>query len=110
MACYGPSTPGQTGHPMGDQYVEVLPPATGSGSVGYTGSLGTAINAEFVYSQGTITHVVPIGTLSTYGTRLALSTSLVLPCWDSGSIVFDPTPTSPTARAADLSVYFQGQP
>jgi hypothetical protein len=110
MACYGPTYPNQTGHPMAGQYVEVMPATTASGNIGFTGSLATAINVEFVYSQGAISHVVPIGTLTAYDTKLAIPTSLVLPCWGSGTAVFDPTPTSPTARAADVKINFQGQP
>jgi hypothetical protein len=110
MACYGPSFPGETGNPLPGQYAEVLPPATNAGAVGYTGSLGTAINVEIIYTQGTITRVVPVGTLTAYGTKLAIPTSLVLPCYGTGTAVFDPTPTSSTAKAADLTVDFIGQP
>lgn len=110
MGCFGPSTTGQTGNPLPGQYVEVLPPATNSTSLGYTGSLGTAISVDLVYTQGTITRVVQVGTLTAYGTPLAIPTSLVLPCYGTGTAVFDPTPTSPTAKAAGLSVDFIGQP
>ena len=110
MACFGPTFPGQTGNPLPGNYVEVLPPTTSSGSTGYTGSLGDAVNVSIVYSVGTVTHVVPIGTLTSYGTKLAISTSLVFPCWGSGTAVFTPTPTSSTAKAADLGVEFVGQP
>ncbi len=111
MACFGPVFPGQTGHPLPGQYVAVLPPSTGATTgVGYTGSLGTAVNVSIVYSQGTVTRIVPVGTVTEYGTKLAISTSLVLPCYGSGTALFDPTPTSSTARAASLTVNFIGQP
>jgi hypothetical protein len=110
MGCFGPISPGETGHPLAGQYVAVLPPDTVSGSVGFTGSAADAIDVSIVYSQGTITHVVPVGQLTSYGTKLAISTALVLPCAGSGTAVFDPTPTSPAAKAADLTVDFIGQP
>jgi hypothetical protein len=110
MACFGPVMPGETGHPMAGQYVEVLPATTNAGSIGYTGSLADAVNVAIVYSQGTASHYVPIGTVTAYGMPLAIPTSLVLPCYGSGTAVFDPTPTSPTAVAADLTVSFIGQP
>ena len=110
MSCFGRILPGETGHPMAGQYVEVLPPVTSAGSVGFTGSLGDAVNVAIIYSRGTITVVVPVGTLTDYGVKLAISTSLVLPCSGSGTAVFDPTPTSKTAVAADLTVGFIGQP
>lgn len=110
MGCYGPSYQGETGNPLPGQYVEVLPPTTNAGSLGYTGSLGTAVNVDIVYSQGTITRVAVVGTITAYGTPLAIPTSLVLPCYGTGTAVFEPTPTSSTARATDLTVDFIGQP
>lgn len=110
MACFGPVVTGQTGNPMAGQYVEVLAPATNATSLGYTGSLGTAVNVSIIYSAGTVTRVVPVGTITAYDTPLAISTSLVLPCYGSATAVFDPTPTSATAKAADLTVDFIGQP
>lgn len=110
MACFGPIYPGQTGHPLAGQYVEVLPPDTTASSIGFTGSAADAIDVSIIYSQGTITRVVPVGQLTSYGTKLAISTALVLPCSGSATAVFDPTPTSPTAKAADLTVDFLSQP
>ena len=110
MGCFGPIFPGETGHPLAGQYVEVLPPDTAAGSVGFTGSAADAIDVSIIYSQGTITRVVPLGELTSYGTKLAISTGLLLPCSGSATAVFDPTPTSPTAQAADLTVNFVGQP
>src|ERR1700733_9139528 len=40
MACFGPLTPGETGHPMAGQTLAVhqlFPPASSGGSLGYTG-------------------------------------------------------------------------
>jgi hypothetical protein len=110
MGCFGPYTPGETGHPLAGQYVEVLPPVGSASAVGFTGSLGNAIDVSIVYSTGTVTVVSHVGTLTSYGTKLPISTSLVLPCAGAGSAVFDPTPTSPTAVAADLTVDFLAQP
>lgn len=110
MACFGPVYQGETGHPAAGQYVEVLPPTSTTGSIGYTGSLANAINVAIVYSQDTVSHVVPVGTVTAYGMPVQIPTSLVLPCYGSGTAVFDPTPTSATAKAADLAVNFAGQP
>jgi hypothetical protein len=110
MGCIGPITPGETGHPLAGQYVEVLPTAGTSFAVGFTGSLGDAIDVSIVYSTGNVTVVSRVGTLTGYDTKLAISTSLVLPCAGTGTAVFEPTPTSPTAVAADLTVDFIGQP
>jgi hypothetical protein len=110
MACFGPIYPGETGHPLAGQYVQALPPDTAAGSIGFTGSAADAIDVSIIYSLGTITRVVPVGQLTSYGTKLAISTLLTLPCSGSGTAVFDPTPTSSTAKAADLTVDFIGQP
>ena len=46
MACFGPVVPGQTGHPMSGQTLEVIPPPPvvyGGIHPGYTGSLATLL-------------------------------------------------------------------
>jgi hypothetical protein len=110
MACFGPVYPGETGHPMAGNYVELLPPSTTAANVGDTGSLGSAVNVSIIYDEGDLVVVVPLGTITAYNTPLAISTSDVFPCDGSGTAAFDPTPTSATARSVDLTVNFLGQP
>src|ERR1700730_2695774 len=45
MSCFGPIQPGQTGHPIGGQTLEVK---TGRSFSGFTGSTGMAIVARFL--------------------------------------------------------------
>ncbi|MFG1878158.1 hypothetical protein ACGFIV_25230 [Sphaerisporangium sp. NPDC049003] len=107
MACFGPVVPGQTGHPMAGQTVGVRPAPSGSTSgVGYTGSAANAIGVAF---RNASTATPPI-VLRYYGTATEIPTSLNLPCYGSGVLEFLPTPTSPTARPATVSVNFVGQP
>lgn len=111
MGCFGPITPGETGHPLAGQYVAVLPADTSAtNNVGFTGSAGVAVNVAIIYNLGDITVVAPVGTLTAYDVKLPIPTTLVLPCAGSGTAAFDPTPTSPTAKSADLTVDFLGQP
>jgi hypothetical protein len=110
MACFGPIIQGQLGHPLAGNYVEVLPPVTSAGSVGYTGSLGDSVDVSIIFSTGTITVDEPIGTLTSYGTKLLISTQLSFPCSGVGTAVFTPSPNSPTAEPATLAVTFVGQP
>lgn len=113
MGCFGPVTPGETGHPLANQFAEVLSPAASSGSAtapGFTGSLADAVDISIVYARGTVVVVTPIGEVTAYGQELEIPTSLVLPCFGSGTLVFDPAPTSPTAVPYDLTIDFVGQP
>lgn len=110
MACFGPVYPGETGHPMAGNYVEVLPAPTSTAVPGYTGSLGDAVSVSIIYDEGDLVVVVPIGTITAYNTPLVIPTSDVFPCYGSGTAVFNPEPTSATARSVDLTVNFIGQP
>ncbi|MEZ0070458.1 hypothetical protein ABIA32_006511 [Streptacidiphilus sp. MAP12-20] len=106
MACYGPVLPGVTGHPLPGQTVEVLPaPASGTTDVGYTGTAADRIDAGFGPSATT----APV-TLTYYAVKVAIPTSLVLPCSGTGTVLFSPVPTSPSARSATLTVRYVGQP
>ena len=93
----------QTGHPLAGQFVEVIPGSpAGSALAGFTGSAGTAVTVTLDYP--TFPGPVTVGTLTAYGTELAIPTTLKLTCGDSGEAVFTPTPTSPTARPATLPI------
>lgn len=113
MGCFGPITPGETGHPLANQFAEVLAPSVSSGSavgLGFTGTLADAVDITIVYARGTVVVVTPIGEVTAYGQELEIPTSLVLPCSGAGTLVFSPTPTSATAVPYDLTVDFVGQP
>ncbi|WP_042378209.1 hypothetical protein [Streptacidiphilus melanogenes] len=106
MACFGPVTAGETGHPLAGQTVEVLPsPASGTVDVGYTGSAATGIVANF----GPASTTLPV-TLGYYAVKVAIPTSLVLPCAGTGTVAFVPEPGSATARSAILTVRYVPQP
>jgi len=105
MACFGPVRPGEVGHPFGGQWAEVLK-AEVIARFGYTGSLGTSIVADFGGTGATPQRL----TFSSYGVQEAIPTSFLLPCYGSGTVVFSPEPTSPTARSFTVTVNFVGQP
>ncbi|WP_042364123.1 hypothetical protein [Streptacidiphilus neutrinimicus] len=106
MACFGPVTAGETGHPLPGQTVEVLPaPASGTVDVGYTGSAATDVVVNF----GPVSTTPPV-TLGFYAVKVAIPTSLVLPCAGTGTVAFVPEPGSATARSATLTVRYVPQP
>ena len=88
----------------------MLPANTAAAPVGYTGTLADAISVTIFYDEGDLVVVEPVGTITAYNTPLALSTSLTLPCSGTGPAVFQPTPTSPTAQALDVTLDFNSQP
>ncbi|MFE0465064.1 hypothetical protein ACFW1A_37995 [Kitasatospora sp. NPDC058965] len=108
MACFGPVTPGQTGHPLAGQYVEadtVVPTTT---AAGYTGSAGTSI---VVSIAGSATGSVQlVGVLDNFFVKLAIPTSLTLPCGGTTEVRFSPAPSSPTARDSVVAAALVGQP
>lgn len=98
--CAGPA---RTGHPGGGQTVSAQPAsAAGPATLGYTGSAGRALNVSLVLSPATVP--IPIGTLNGYFIKLAIPTSITIPCGGQGEMVFAPTPTSMTAHSATVSV------
>jgi hypothetical protein len=105
MACFGPVRPGEMGHPFAGQWAEVLK-AEVIARFGYTGSLGTTIVADFGGTSATPQRL----TFSYYGVQEAIPTSFLLPCYGSGTVVFSPEPTSPTAKSFTVTVNFVGQP
>lgn len=98
MICPGPSFPGQTGHPEGNQNVSVTQSSTTTS--GFTGSLADSIVVSFTpASSGGIT-------LKNYDTLAAIPTSLVLPCAGTGKVTYNPEPTSQTAKSDVVTVTF----
>lgn len=110
MACIGPVTPGETGHPLRGQTLavrELFPPTT-AGSLGYTGNdseIGVFFNAPPPAAD-------PIATpdFTRYDKTRKLPTSLVLPCSGTGTAYFTPVPVVPPSRSATVPVEFASQP
>ena len=103
VGCFGPVVPGETGHPVGGQSVDVLPAAVSASSdTGYTGD-----SADHVLVGFDSTSTATITSLSEYAVKAAIPTGLELPCSGSGKVTFTPEPTSSTARAATVTVTYQ---
>lgn len=109
IACFGPVTPGETGHPMAGQTLEVLSPlppiAVGTIHPGKTGSAATTIVAML---RGV--HRVVLARFTNYSQIKSIPTSSELPCAGSGVVRFVPRPWSATANVAWVTVSFVGQP
>jgi hypothetical protein len=115
MACFGAVHPGEKGHPMAGQTVEVRRPLViVFGHSGYTGKNATSIMGFF--GPPPPTAVTPLPTTSTvtftrYGVKKAIPQSLLLPCSGTGRVYFIPFPQSPpSSRDAIVSVSYVGQP
>lgn len=107
--CIGPVMPGQMGHPVSGQFVSVDPATTtATVDVGFTGSVGDSVT---VFLGGQISSGSSsaglVGTLKDYTVRLAIPTTIQVPCDGPGDAAFVPEPTSPTARTAILDVTFR---
>jgi hypothetical protein len=109
MACFGPITPGQTGHPMAGQVLQVLSPlppvVVGPIHPGNTGSAATSIVARLRDAPRTV-----LARFTNYSQTKEISTSAELPCAGTGVVRFVPRPRSATSRAAWVTVSFVGQP
>jgi hypothetical protein len=109
VACLGPLTPGETGHPLAGQTLEVTrSPAVSVTDLGFTAAHGKQISVFFgapppVSGAGTSGVV----TFTKYGVSQAIPTSLTVPCSGSGTISFVPLPiTPPTSRDATVPVVY----
>jgi hypothetical protein len=93
----------KTGHPLGDQPVEVKPVAASSAAeVGFTGSKGDKITA----SLAPATAATIIASFTSYYVNKDIPTSISVPCSGTGTMLFVPSPTSKTAKTAKLTVTF----
>jgi hypothetical protein len=102
VVCPGPE--GVTGHPAGNQPVEVeTTPATSAADIGYTGSAGDAISAALGAATATIT----IANFTSYFVKQYIPTSIEVPCSGTGTVAFIPSPWSSTAKTATLAVTFE---
>ena len=111
VACPGPIHPGETGHPIQGQTVEVmLSPAVSTGSGGNTGDDGTSIVAFFGPPPPTPVSPAPANTTVTfhrYSLERAIPSALELPCSGTGQVTFIPFPrTPPMSRAAVVPVMY----
>ena len=107
--CVGPVVPGQMGHPVSGQFVSVDPaPTTSTVDVGFTGSVGDSVTVFLggPTSSGS-SAAGRVGTLKDYAVRLAIPTTIEVPCDGPGEAAFVPEPTSPTAKTAILDVTFR---
>jgi len=115
MACFGPVRPGEKGHPIAGQTVEVMRPLViVVGHSGYTGKSATSIVAFFGPPPPTPSPVPPGAstvTFQKYGVKKPIPTSLLLPCYGTGTVSFVPIPQSPpSSRDATVPVSYVGQP
>jgi len=115
MACFGRLRPGEKGHPMAGQTVEVMRPLViVVGHSGYTGKNATSIVAFFGPPPPTPSPVPPTAStviFKTYGVKKPIPTSLLLPCYGTGTVYFIPMPQSPpSSRDATVPVSYVGQP
>jgi hypothetical protein len=112
IGCFGPVTPGETGHPLAGQStdVELVNPASATPvRPGFTGD-ASEIEAVLTWPSPTSTLPVVLGTFSDYFVKDPISTSLNLPCYGSGTVTFVPLNGGPTAVSWREIVSFVGQP
>ncbi len=117
MACFGPSTPGETGHPLGGQTLAVheLYPPIAATTLGRTGNDST-IDVFFGAPPPAEVHVLASRAAATtlgftrYDKRKSLPTSLTLPCSGTGTVWFVPIPVVPPSQAQAVEVRFVPQP
>ena len=113
MACVGPQLPGQTGHPLPGQSVDVFRSESIIAATGLTGPTATSIQVFFGAPPP-----APAGpgssadVFTSYGVPKTIPTSLLLPCGGRGSVYFVPLPMTPLGpgRMATVHVAYVGQP
>ena len=105
VVCPGPITPGETGHPVSGQYLEVVTAPATNADTGYTGTAADSIDAYILTPTGTATG--PAVVFNSFYVKEPIPTSIELPCSGTGSTTFVPEPTSPTARSATVTVTFE---
>ncbi len=109
MACFGPIKPGQMGHPMKGQTVEVFRPVAILTTDGFTGN-ATSITAFFgPPPPSAVASMTDTVTFHQYEVMKKIPTSLLLPCAGMGNVYFIAGP-GPISRPAVVQVTFVGQP
>ena len=77
-----------------------------STTAGYTGTAATSIAVTFTSPALSNLPVV----LHDWAVSVAIPTTLILPCYGTGTATFTPMPGSSTARPATVAVTYVGQP
>jgi hypothetical protein len=103
VVCDVPTGAGMMGHPVAGQTVAVrLVLGTPNVAPGDTGSAAAAIDVGL----GSTPAVTPSVRLRVYEAPTQIPTSLVVPCSGAGVAIFNPDPTSPTARAGTVKITY----
>lgn len=108
VGCFGPVTPGETGHPLAGQYLEVVTGPDSSATAGYTGTLATSINA-YIEALSATTTPPPAAVFTSFYVEAKIPTTINVPCYGPGTVAFVPVPTSPTARTSSIPVTFESE-
>jgi hypothetical protein len=107
MACFGPTWPGRTGHPLAGQTVSAQRVLTSGGKlVGDTGNAGRQVEVIVGDSSAEDGPVL----LRAYGIAAKIPVTVTLPCDGTGTVWFVPAPASLTARPAAVTVTYASQP
>lgn len=111
--CFGPVQPGQTGHPLAGQSVEVelaKPPVSANGDIGFTGN-ANSITAflSWPYPASTTAPQL-VAKFSDYYVKEPIPVTLTVPCGGQGAVTFTPASSSTTSRPATVVVTFLSQP
>jgi hypothetical protein len=109
-SCLGPIRPGQTGHPLANQTVEVTPAPISTGSAADLGYTGTAADSIVATLGPSATTSGVIATFTSYFVVQNIPTTITVPCSGTGVVTFTPVRGSPTSFPAQLSVTFESQP
>ncbi|HEV3354046.1 MAG TPA: hypothetical protein VG076_14050 [Acidimicrobiales bacterium] len=102
VGCVGPLQPGEKGHPVGGNTVEVFRPEV----LQVPGNTGSAATMIIVHFDDPSTDVV----LRRFGSPRAIPPSLNLPCTGTGQVTFTPEATSPTAKSVTITVQYGPAP
>jgi hypothetical protein len=117
VSCFGPIKPGETGHPVDGQTVEILPAASVGGHTGNTGDAATSIEAFFGAPPPAGHPASPGAAARTtvsfrrYALERPVPRALELPCSGTGQVTFVPFPrTPPTSKPSIVPVQYVAQP
>ncbi len=104
--CAGAIRPGERGHVVGDQPLEVVRPEAVA-NTGNTGSAGTGITAFLGVPPTAAATVSGLATFKRYNVKKMIPTSVSAPCAGNGAITFMPFPRDPpSSRAYVVKVTF----
>lgn len=111
VACPGPLLPGETGHPLPGQTLEVVQPEVIVGNFGNTGPQGSSVRVFFGPPPPAGTPTAPAAgsdlVFQHYNVVKPIPRSLNLPCSGTSTAVFLPMPYGqPIARPALVPVTF----